>query len=158
MTELVQINPDHYEDLYRIHLENMPMAKDMENLKVIFQAQMAEADGFAIVNDGNVIGSVMFTNYVPKLDIIIHMVVDRKFKGRWISRSILRKLSEYVYIDLGLPRMSGFAISGKTISSQILLEKTGFKLEGVKRMACLMPDGYHDLYLYGMLRDECRWL
>lgn len=109
--------------------------------------------------DGDTLaGAATFSNFVPFMDICLHVAVDRQYRGLWASRGVLRTLCEYAFVGLDLPRVSSYAVQELTPHAAHALQRVGFNLEGVKRHAARYPDGYHDLMIFGMLREECRWI
>lgn len=123
-----------------------------------FTATMKLREGFVLVaKDGRLAGCISFSDYAPETNIIIHCTVEPRYQRRWVTREILKSIAKYVYDDLGLPRMSGLCVGNKTDEAGSFLEKLGFKLEGIIRKGVKLPDGYFDLKLYGMLKEECKW-
>ena len=54
-------------------------------------------------------------------------------------------------------RITVFIIDGlNTVKN--FCEKIGFKLEGIKRKACLKNNAYKDVYMYGITREDWRLL
>ena len=124
-----------------------------------FKASMEKREGYVLVaKDGSLAGCISFSDYAPEINIIIHCMVEPKYQRRWVSREILKTIANYVYEDLGLHRMTGLCVGIKTDDAGSFLEKLGFKLEGVIRQGVKLPDGMFDLKLYGLLKEECKWL
>lgn len=72
----------------------------------------------------------------------------------WGRPSILRGLFHFPFVDLGARRMT--TITGKkNKAARKADEVLGFKLEGTIRHAL---DGKQDAMIYGMLREECRFI
>lgn len=69
-----------------------------------------------------------------------------------ITRRNLRLVFEFVFGSLGCARCTAHAKSDEPEWISVL-ERIGFRREGVKRKA------WHgiDLVMFGMLREECRW-
>lgn len=156
--KLIPLKEEHYRALFKVVQIAEPFG-DPATFDEFFEA-MESRTGFVVCNaEGDVIGSVTYDNYVPSVDIVLHVTVLPEFHGRWINRSILKQTFSYPFIDLDLRRLSGFSIKGVTDKGGETLERLGFQPEGNKREGVLLSDGkYHDLILYGMLREECKWL
>ena len=73
---------------------------------------------------------------------------------RWMTREFLWRAFAYPFIQLGCNRVTGL-VRVDNFAAQRFDEHLGFKREGLMRRAC--TDGT-DMILYGMLREECRWL
>jgi RimJ/RimL family protein N-acetyltransferase len=107
---------------------------------------------FGVVRRGQLIGGVVYYNYRPDDgDIMVVVAFDRP---DWCLPQTLRALFDYPFNYLGCGRMTA-AIARKNKRSRKLTEGLGFKLEGVARRAFGRED---DAVLYGLLRDECRFL
>lgn len=124
-----------------------------------FQQQMKQRSGFVIVSpDGKLAGCISFSDYVAGANIIIHAFVEPKYHRRWVSRKNLGIIANYVYDELYLPRMTGFSIAEKSDTAGDFLLALGFKHEGTLRKAAKVGNELHDLKLYGLLKEECKWL
>ena len=73
--------------------------------------------------------------------------------GRWMTRGFLHAMFDYPFGQLGKRRITAL-VSRKNRRARRFAENLGFKYEGTVRHA-LQTD---DLILYGMLREECRFL
>ena len=161
MLQAIPLTDAHLPGFYEVAKREEPFAAEMAPTLNHFRATIAGTgglDGFALVDGERVIGGITFTGLVPLVDVLIHAVVDRRVKGRWLSRGVLETVFRYVFEDLKLPRVSAYALPGLTPDAEWLLVKMGFHLEGVKACAALLPDGYHDVLLFGMLKDQCPWI
>ena len=158
MIELRRLTSEEWPGLYPIVLAGEPFAETFVPTLSHFKAAMADCEAFGLFDGGILFGVASFSNFVPLMDVCLHAVVDPAHRGRWISRSIFRDLFRYPFEELKLPRVSSYAMPDMTPKAGDALLRTGFKLEGRKRKAALFPDGYHDLLMFGMLREECRWI
>jgi RimJ/RimL family protein N-acetyltransferase len=101
--------------------------------------------------DGALIAGVMYDMYT-RANINMHVAAEETHY--WISKAYLRACFGYPFHQLRCNRIT--ALVGQTNDKSIrLIEHLGFKKEGVIRMA--NADGT-DTILFGMLRNECRWL
>jgi len=97
-----------------------------------------------------IIGGAVFNEY-SGFDVNITIGAT---SPRWCTKGVLGEIAQRVYEDWGCKRMT--ALVGKNNkTSRKLIEGVGFKLEGKKRGGF---DGLQDLMIYGMLKDECKWL
>jgi RimJ/RimL family protein N-acetyltransferase len=72
----------------------------------------------------------------------------------WMTPAYMAACFRYPFLQLGVNRVSGL-VRADNKDAQRFDEALGFKLEGVLRQGA--ADG-SDLFLYGMLRSECRYL
>lgn len=72
---------------------------------------------------------------------------------RWLSKSALDVIFRYPFVQLGCKRVTAMTPL-KNAHTRQFLERVGFKQEGILRQ------GFNedDCVVYGMLRDECKWV
>lgn len=73
---------------------------------------------------------------------------------RWVSRFAARAVFGYAFEHKGVTRINA-VVPAWNVPVQILCLKFGFRIEGTMR--CGADDG-SDAILFGMLRQECRWI
>lgn len=113
-------------------------------------ADLQPLQAIGICCAGQPIAAVIYNNFNGH---DIHMTIATN-TPRWASRAVLRALFVYPFLTLGVARVT--ATTGKGNSrAQRLLEGVGFRQEGAVRLGIL---GREDALLYGMLRQECRWV
>jgi RimJ/RimL family protein N-acetyltransferase len=108
------------------------------------------AVGIGLDVDGRLTAAVVYELY-NEVSVNMHIALET---GWSLSRSQIRIAFSYPFSQLGCQRITG-TIRADNLPAQRLAEKLGFVSEGRMRCACM--DGT-DMIVYGMLRDECRWL
>ena len=147
----------HYRALYEITRRVEPYNAAM--LYEQFSLVMSRREGFVVVAlSGELAGCISFSDYVPGGNIVIHCTIDEKYQRRWCTKKILREVYSYIFGILDLPRVSGFCIVGVSDKAGEFHLALGGKYEGTIRKGALLPDGLYDVNLYGMLKEECRWI
>ncbi|MEN6403629.1 MAG: GNAT family protein [Armatimonadia bacterium] len=101
--------------------------------------------------DGELISGVVYNMYT-KASICMHVAAVPG--RRWMTREYLWRAFAYPFLQLRCNRVTGL-VRVDNFDAQRFNEHLGFKREGLLRKAC--TDGT-DMILYGMLREECRWL
>jgi RimJ/RimL family protein N-acetyltransferase len=102
---------------------------------------------------------------VIRREVLVGGVVYHRYRGFDVLMSTyltpgallpgtLRALFAYPFNDLGCKRVSAI-IGKKNKKSRKLCEGLGFVLEGVMKRGL---DGFEDAFLFGMLKENCRWL
>lgn len=103
-----------------------------------------------VVRRGVLLGGVVYHDY-RTFDIMFSGAFDRV---GWALPGTLRSLFAYPFLDLDVRRMT--ACTGrKNKKARKTLEGLGFRLEGVCRRGL---DGFDDACIYGMLKENCKWL
>jgi len=99
---------------------------------------------------GELIGGLIYNDLRPNVDVWWTIYTTDK---RWASRHILRYCFDVAFNLMNCRRISLF-VSKDNHKSLNLVEKLGFKREGLLRQ---YRDDGSDCYLYGMLKNECKW-
>ena len=99
---------------------------------------------------GFLIAGVLFENYTHP-DIHIHSVVLNK---QALSREFIGEVFRYAFKQLECERITA-PVPARNAAARAFDEHLGFVHEGTMRRK--LPNG-DDLIIYGMLREECRWL
>jgi RimJ/RimL family protein N-acetyltransferase len=100
---------------------------------------------------GRLVASVIFDHYQPP-SISGHIASDGS--KSWCSRDFLRAIFYYPFRQLTCVRMTA-PMSANNAAARRFVEKLGFVLEGTLRKA--WPDG-SDEVVYGLLKEDCKWL
>lgn len=109
------------------------------------------AIGIGLEEDGELIAGVVFNMYT-KSSICMHVAaIPGK---RWMTREFLWRVFAYPFIQLKCNRVTGL-VREDNLVAQKFDEHIGFKREGLVRKGA--ADGTNFI-LYGMLKEECRWL
>jgi hypothetical protein len=129
---------------------NDPRVGDWVREKIPKVAQWT--DGFkslAAVDGDEICGAVVYDAFTP-YDCCIHVRLDKPgCKERWV----LKQVFGYPFEQLGLKRITGLV--GKSNQKSVdLCAWLGFNFEGVKKLGL----GDEDEVIFGMTRDDCKWL
>ena len=103
-----------------------------------------------IVLDGKLIAGIIFNNIRPNIDVWLTIYTINK---RWCNRRVLRCIFNLAFNKMGCRRVS-LCVSKDNEISKKLVESLGFVYEGLLRQ---YRDNGDDCYLYGMLKNECKW-
>ena len=103
----------------------------------------------------NIIGTVSFRNIVKPIYSACQVgyKMDKAFTGKGYCTEALRAGIDIIYSNLEIHRMEAFVLP-ENIASITILEKLGFKREGLLRDKIIIKGQGRDHYLYGLLREE----
>lgn len=101
--------------------------------------------------DSNLIAGVVYNLYNGP-SICMHVAAEPS--KRWLNKDFLFRAFAYPFIQLDCNRVTGL-VKVNNLEARRFNEHLGFKQEGVIRKGA--EDGT-DMILYGMLKEECRWL
>ncbi len=101
--------------------------------------------------DGKLAGAVVYHDYQPGCrSIQMSLAAVNK---RWLSKTAIKTYFWYPFEQLKCERVT-VIVASKNKPSRSLAEGVGFLQEGVVRKGF----GSDDAIIYGMLKDECRWI
>lgn len=109
------------------------------------------ATAIGLEYDGNLIAGVVYNMYT-EAGISMHVAAEPG--KRWMNRDFLFRAFAYPFLQLRCNRVTGL-VRVDNIEARRFDEHLGFVQEGVIRKGAV--DGT-DMILYGMLKEECRWL
>jgi RimJ/RimL family protein N-acetyltransferase len=107
----------------------------------------------AIDKEGNLLGGFVFYD-ITRTPNGGNVMLAAAGSGPWLTRLNLRTWFEYPFNQLECHRITCIIAKSNTISRKIV-ERLGFVMEGCIRGS---RDPGKDSILYGMLRDECKWI
>ena len=102
-----------------------------------------------VVHNGKIVAGVVYSNF-RNGNIEASIAADDK---RWCSRTVLRALFFYPFVDLKCRRITCI-IPADNEKSLVLCTKLGFEIEG----RCREVFGQTDGVICGLLRNHCRWI
>ena len=105
-------------------------------------------EAIAAVKRGKVLGVVLYVNFRGP-------TIEMTCAGEpgWLTREHLRGFFAYPFEQLKVRRVTGI-VHRKNKHARSINERLGFKLEGVCKHG--FEDG--DACVYGMIKQDCRWI
>jgi hypothetical protein len=103
-----------------------------------------------VVRGGALAAGIVFHNW-RRTDVEIVAAAD---SPAWAYPATLRTLFFYPFVTLGCVRVTAI-VGRRNRRSRAFVAGLGFRLEGVIRRGL---DGRQDAFVYGLLREECRFL
>ena len=107
--------------------------------------------GIGLEMDGELIAGVVFADHDGH-NVLMHVASDGS--RHWMTPSYLAFCFHYPFLQLKCQRITGL-VRAENYDAQRFDEHLGFIREGKLRRAC--ADGT-DMIVYGMLKEECRFL
>lgn len=104
-----------------------------------------------IERNGELVCGVVYDRYTGN-DICMH--VAAKPGVMWARREAMFRFFAYPFIQLKCSRVTGL-VAANNLTSRKFNHSVGYQFEGVLRKG---HENGQDLIIYGMLRDECRWI
>ena len=140
--------------------DSFPYPYERKNAEIWVRFNLAKArpENFAIEVDGELAGAVgcLVLDGERRGCAEVGYWIARKFWGRGLATAACRALTEYLFERCDLRRLEAHAHGGN-LASQRVLEKSGFRREGILRAAVIKGGEVRDVHLFGKLRDESSW-
>ena len=110
---------------------------------------------FAVETDGRCVGGIGLSlrRDIERYTAEIGFWLGEPFWNRGIATRVVRAFVERAFVAYGLERIEAAVFAGNPASARVL-EKSGFLREGARRCAAFKGDSFHDLVMYGRLRED----
>lgn len=108
----------------------------------------------ALWHDGRLVGAIGTVTLSREMESVeIGYFVNGAHEGLGLMTRSVRAFVDHLFSEEGMNRVSARIITGNT-RSRALVERLGFKLEGVHRQEYKLRGEYRDLAVYSVLRSE----
>jgi [ribosomal protein S5]-alanine N-acetyltransferase len=119
----------------------------------VFAAFLKETDHAGNVREGPLVGAVGLHRAPDHQRAELGYLIGKDFWGNGYATEIARTAAAHGFEELHLTRIHAGAYADNAPSVRVL-EKLGFRHEGVQRRHVSRFGTWHDLVLFGMLREE----
>ncbi len=110
--------------------------------------------GITLKDSGKVIGSCGLLNRIPKhYRAEVGYELSKDYWGKGIASEVLEAVVKYGYHQFQLERIEAL-IEPANLSSQKLVEKQGFRREGLLRHYEYTCGKFDDLYMYSIIKED----
>lgn len=144
----------HYPELYRIHVRADRFPHESYES---FEETMRQRTGFTVLDDKGekIIGTVNFGSYDPGVSIAMHLFIDPAWQGKtWGTPEMYRAIMDYPFEDLRVERITGIFFEEIRGEIEPILLRSGFKYEGTIRKGAKWRGEFHNVVIFGLLREE----
>ena len=117
---------------------------------------MEESDRFVVFVESEtdeILGCLLFSDYDGH-NIFVHLALD---DPRVCQRRNIKLMFDYAFNQCKCSRMTAMCVNGYERNER-LLAGVGFVKEGVVRKTMKVNGKWIDAALYGILKEECRWV
>lgn len=122
-------------------------------LGTVFEREGKSGVFRAIYYNGELVGNISVEQtedvYIKNGEIGYFLLDE--YKSRGIMTEAVRQICELAFSSLDIIRISGSVYEPNVASSRVL-EKNGFRLEGVRKKAVFKSDNVYDLCLFGKIK------
>lgn len=105
--------------------------------------------------NGETIGHFGFHNYYPahRRTEMGYMIMKEEYRGQGYAREAMQRILQFGFESMNLNRVEA-VVAPDNLPSIRLLERQGFKQEGLLRRHSWQEDRFVDSVLYGLLRED----
>jgi [ribosomal protein S5]-alanine N-acetyltransferase len=143
--------PLHRDDFYT---EEAQYRKILESIQLL-QSNREFSFGIYDVNSEQLIGHISLYSIkrLPYSSGFVGYSLDKEFVGRGIATEAVNLVLQFAFYTLNLHRVEAY-VAPQNIASVRVLEKSGFKQEGLLRELLFINGVWVDHYMYAMLQSE----
>ena len=122
-------------------------------LNMVTKSEGIDGTFRAIVVDGKIVGSISIERKadIYRLDGELGYMLLRDYWNRGLMSRAVGQVCEIAIKELGLKRITA-NVFHPNLASQRILQKNGFKQEGVMRKAVIKEGIFYDILIYGLLK------
>jgi ribosomal-protein-alanine N-acetyltransferase len=148
----------------------LPGAPQSFDIKAMVRGLLRQADDgwgfpFAIEVDGEIAGQLNVANvlYGSVSNAVIGYWVSPEVAGRGVAPTAVALVTDYLFNQIGLHRVE-IAIRPENLASLRVVQKLGFRFEGLKERYIHINGDWRDHYVFALTREEVdggvlnRWL
>tara|TARA_Y100000114_G_scaffold154786_1_gene177526 strand:- start:898 stop:1323 length:426 start_codon:yes stop_codon:yes gene_type:complete len=106
-----------------------------------------------ILENNKIIGAIIFSDYDGN-NIFIHVALDTP---RACTRKVIKQMFHYIFIQAKCSRATA-TCDNNYARIKKLIEGVGFEKEGVMKRMMKINDKYVDCAVYGLLKENCKWV
>ena len=138
---------------FRFFVYPYTLKKARKDLKGIIQNNKAgKNDVFVVDINGEAIGEIGLEEIKPKLRAELYYWIGKNYQGKGFITEAIKLISKYAFKKHGLRRIEAYGRMHNKASARVL-EKSGFKREGVLRKRTLRYGKYYDDFIYAKIKN-----
>jgi len=130
-----------------------PVGEYVKSRAYIYQQLNEDYSVIGFVENDKIVGGLLFSDYDGH-NIWVHLALD---SPRVCQRRFIKMLFNYCFVQLKCGRITAICRDGYKRNER-LLKGTGFTKEGTVRKVMKIDGQFINGALYGMLREECKWV
>lgn len=165
--DLIEIKQDHLPDLFELFSdENVTryyniktLTEENEAQKFVdwfqsrFKDKLSVRWGIALKSEKKIIGTIGFNNFTKEHRANLGYDLQKKYWNKGYMTESLNAVIEFGFKVLEINRIEAEVMQGNIISERVL-EKLGFKKEGILRQWMFWNGNHYDMSMYSLLRTE----
>ncbi len=103
--------------------------------------------------DNKIIGSANLVVFNINECVEINYAIDNRYSKNGYMTEALKCIIEYCFKELKVQRFQAGCVV-ENVASRKVMQKANMKEEGILRKYIILQDGYHDMYMYSIVKEE----
>lgn len=165
--DLVEIKQEHLGDIYKLfsdpkvtqYYNVITLTSEEEAQKFIdwfhnrFEEKLGVRWGIALKGQSNIIGTIGFNNFIKNHRANLGYDLQSKYWNNGYSTEAIKTIIEFGFKTLEINRIEAEVMQGN-LASERVLDKIGFKNEGILRQWMFWNDKHYDMSMFSLLKSE----
>ena len=165
--DLIEIKQNHLPDIFKLfgddsvtkfyNIETLTEEKEAQKLIDWFNDRFIDKLGIrwgiALKRKNEIIGTIGFNNFTSGHRANIGFDLQKDYWNKGYITESLNAVIDFGFIKLKINRIEGEVMQGNTISEKVL-DKLGFKKEGILRQWMFWNGKHYDMTMYSLLKEE----
>ena len=98
-----------------------------------------------------IIGAINLNVILKNESVMFNYAIDNRFVCKGYMTEALNEIKRYAFEQINVNRFEGGCVI-ENIASRRVMEKCGLIQEGILKKYVKLKDGYHDMYLFGLVK------
>ena len=134
-------------------VEKQEAQKYIDWFRMRFEEGLAVRWGISLKGQDSIIGTIGFNNFIKGHRASIGYDLQYKQWNRGFLTEALNEIVNFGFTTLEVNRIEAEVMQGN-LPSERVLEKAGFKKEGILRQWMLWNGNYYDMTMYSLLKTD----
>ena len=165
--DLIEIKQEHLGDIFQLfsdervtqyyNIKTLTIENEAQKFIDGFRSRFTEKAGIrwgiALKGQNNIIGTIGFNNFINRHKANVGYDLKVDFWNNGYLTEALKAVIGFGFIQLGINRIEAEVMQGN-IASEKVLNKIGFKNEGVLRQWMFWNDKHYDMTMFSLLQSD----
>ena len=148
------INQERF--LYYLNKEKRTLEEEISSLEMIDEKNKKE-DYYnwviTLKDTGKIIGMIVLKVEEVNECVEATYAIDERYCNNGYMSEALKRVIKYAFEELLVNRFQTCCVVSNEASRKVM-EKCGMRYEGLLRSYVILKDGYHDTYMYSIVRED----
>lgn len=142
--------------LYYLNKEKRTLEEEISSLEMIDEKNKGD-DYYnwviTLKDTGRIIGMIVLKVKEVNECVEATYAIDERYCNKGYMSEALERVIKYAFEELFVNRFQACCVVSN-VASRKVMEKCGMDLEGILRSYVILKDGYHDTYMYSVVKED----